>query len=178
MYLFNFSLIKFFLFLLWVFWGGVYQCDLQASNQRGSWSAFKTKWVLAGWVPREDRCPHRIQLVFWVSVPAELHGLPKRSTGSTKLPAPAAQAPAPCGGVRFSVLCLPEPGRRSDQYPQRPLWQRHRPGPKRRGQSRHLPGHQRQRCHRGHPQVKTISSPSPYPQHLPAAHHSTPQLKQ
>lgn len=150
------------------------QCDLQASDPGCGWSATKTKWILAGWVPRAAQRPHWEPLLLWVFLQSGQHRVFEQSASPTRLPVHVVQAPAPCCGGWFSLLRLPEPGCRSNQ---RPPGQHHRPPSGCCEQRSHLPGYQ-QRCYRERRQVKTLSSLSPCPRHLLAAYHSTPQLKQ
>ena len=157
------------------------QCNLSASNQRSSWSTSQTNRILAWRVPCAAHSLHweplLLRRVF-------LHGgqqcLFKQSTNQTRLLVCVAQAPAPRCGGQFSLLCLPESGCRAHQHPQRSPRQRCRPRSGRCEQRSHLPRHQRQQqqCSTERWQLKTLSSLSPCPHHLPAACHSTPQLKQ
>lgn len=134
----------------------MYQCDLQASNQRSCRSALKTQWVLAGWIPRAAQHPHREPHLLRVLLPARRVRLLEQSSRPTRLPVGPAEAPVPRGGGRLALLRLPEPESRSDQHPQRPPGQRDRPSPKHRGGGSHFPGH-RWRCRQEHWQLRTLS---------------------
>lgn len=164
------------MYLFWV------QCNLQASNQRGSRSAIKTQRLLAGRVSCAAHCSHREPQLHRDVFSANQLRLLQQSPAQTRFPLPADQTPAPhCGGW-FPILCVPEPQFGSDRRPERPPRCRRRPGPKCCGDSSQLPWHRRQhrRRHQQPRQLKdrqqlaTMPGSPPMPQRAttPTAGHS------